>query len=84
MRLLILFRVAVIAIGSDEGDPLGHMQPIGSHRPPEENLTSLSYVPDPEEFYENFVFTHTPVLFKGAIAGTPAITKWNNDNYLRY
>ena len=81
MRLLILFQVAVIAIGSD---PPGHMQPIGSHRPPEENLTILSYVPDPVKFNEDFVLTNTPVLLKGAIAGTPAVTKWNNDNYLRY
>ena len=84
MRLLILFQVAVIAIGSDQGGPPGHLQPIGSHRLPEENFTILSYVPDPVEFYEDFVLTNTPVLFKGAIADTPAVTKWNDDNYLRY
>ena len=83
MCLLILFQVALLAFGSDEGAPPGHMQPIGSHRPPEENLTILFYVPDPVEFYEDFVLTNTPALFKGAIAGTPAVTKWNNDNYLR-
>ena len=74
----------MLAIGNDKGDLPGHMQPIGSHRPPEESIVTLSYVPDPVEFYEEYVVMQTPVLFKGAIAGTPALTKWSDDKYLRY
>ena len=84
MRLFILLIVTIAVIGGDEGDLLGHMQPIGSHRPPEDNITILSYVPDPVEFYEEYVIMQMPILFKGAILGTPALTKWTDDEYLRY
>ena len=84
MRLLLLLQIVIVVIGSDRGDLPGHMQPIGSHRPPEESISILSYVPNPVEFYEDYVIMQTPVLFKGAIAGTPAVTKWRDDKYLRY
>ena len=84
MRLLILLQIVVLAIGNDKVDLPGHMKPIGSHRPPEESISILSYVPDPVEFYVDYVIMQTPVLFKKAIAGTPALTKWNDDRYLRY
>ena len=83
MRLLILLQIVIVVIGSDNGGLPGHMQPIGSHRPPEESISILSYVPDPVEFYEEYLLMQTPVLFKGAIAGTPALTKWKDDKYLR-
>ena len=85
MRLLIiLLRLAIAAVGNEEGVGLpGHMQPIGSHRPPEDSVSILSYVPNPLEFYEEYVTTRTPVLFKGAILDTPALTKWRDDEYLR-
>ena len=85
MRLfIILFHLAIAAIGNDDiVDLPGHMQPIGSHRPPEESISVLPYVPNPLEFYEEYVTAHTPVLFKGAILGTPALTKWKDDEYLR-
>lgn len=83
MRLLVLLQIVIVAIGSDVGELPGHMQPIGSHRPPEDIYT-LSYVPDPIEFYEDFMIMQRPALFKGAIAGTPAVTKWIDDEYLRY
>ena len=60
------------------------MQPIGSHRPPEESILVINSVPDPLEFYEKYMNTRTPVLMKRAIAGTPAVTKWIDDEYLRY
>ena len=83
MRLFILLQVAIVVIGNEDDLP-GHMQPIGSHRPPEESISILPYVPDPLEFYEKFIMLKTPALFKGAIADTPAVTKWINDEYLRY
>ena len=75
MRLFILLQITIVVIGNDNGDLPGHMQPIGSHRPPEESIAILSYVPDPLEFYERYVSKHTPVLFKG---DTPVI-KWSNE-----
>ena len=85
MRLPIILLICIIAvIGSDGGVDLpGHMQPIGSHRPPEDNITILSYVPDPLEFYEEYMSLKKPVLLKGAISSTPAVTKWISDEYLR-
>ena len=84
MRLLFLLHLAIAAIGNDDIIDLpGHMQPIGSHRPPEESISVLPYVPNPLEFYEEYVTAHTPVLFKGAILDTPALTKWRDDEYLR-
>ena len=83
MRQFILLHLVILVIGNDEGVLPGHMQPLGSHRPPEESILVLSYVPNPLEFYEEHVSTHTPVLFKGAIVDTPALTKWRDDEYLR-
>lgn len=84
LLLVILLEVAIAVIGTDGGVDLpGHMQPIGSHRPPEGDITSLSYVPDPLEFYEEYVSLQKPVLLKGAISSTPAATKWISDEYLR-
>ena len=84
MRLVVLLHLTVLVVGSNEGVDLpGHLQPIGSHRPPEEHISTLSYVPNPLEFYEEYVGTQTPVLFKGAILDTPALTKWRDDEYLR-
>ncbi|XP_065916678.1 bifunctional peptidase and arginyl-hydroxylase JMJD5-like [Dysidea avara] len=82
MRFLILLQFISISIGTNQDDLPGHMQPIGSHRPPEESILVINSVPDPLEFYEKYMGTHTPVLMKGAIAGTPAVTKWINDEYL--
>ena len=84
MRILVILRFMILVVGNDEGVDLpGHMQAIGSHRPPEEHIPTLSHVPNPLEFYEEYVSTQTPVLFKGAILGTPALTKWRDDEYLR-
>ena len=82
MRVLILLQLIIVVKGND--DLPGHMQPIGSHRPPEESIPILSRVPDPLEFYEKYVAKNAPVLFKGAIADTPALKKWIDDEYLRY
>lgn len=84
MRLPIILLIVAIVTADGGIDLPGHMQPIGSHRPPEEHITILSRVPDPLEFYEEYVSLKKPVLLKGAISSTPAVTKWISDEYLRY
>jgi len=85
MLLIAVVLLVTLAVSvRNEDDLPGHMQPIGSHRQPEESIEVLTHVPDPLEFYDKYMTTHTPVLFKGAIAGTPALTRWSDDEYLRY
>ncbi|XP_070543367.1 bifunctional peptidase and (3S)-lysyl hydroxylase Jmjd7-like [Ptychodera flava] len=60
----------------------GHMKPLGAHRPPEEPIDVLDYVPDPHSFFENYVFPGKPVLFRGAAKRMKAFQTWNDD-YLR-
>jgi len=79
---LVLLTTLAVFVRNEDGLP-GHMQPIGSHRPPEESIEVRTSVPDPLEFYDKYMTKHIPVLFKGAIAGTPAVTSWNDDQYLR-
>jgi len=80
---LVLLVTLAVSVRNEDDLP-GHMQPIGSHRQPEGSIEVLTHVPDPLEFYNKYMATHTPVLFKGAIAGTPALTQWKDDEYLRY
>jgi len=79
---LVLLTTLSAFVRNEDGLP-GHMQPIGSHRPPEESIEVRTSVPNPLEFYDKYMTKHIPVLFKGAIAGTPAVTSWNDDQYLR-
>lgn len=47
---------------------VGHLQPFGSHRPPDITTKELHTVPHPREFWENFVKPRKPVVFRGAAA----------------
>ncbi|XP_065916677.1 bifunctional peptidase and arginyl-hydroxylase JMJD5-like [Dysidea avara] len=82
LRIAFVLLTTLAVFVRNEDNLPGHMQPIGSHRPPEEGIEVLTSVPDPLEFYDKYMAKHTPVLFKGAIAGTPAVTSWNDDEYL--
>ncbi len=63
--------------------PAGHLQPLGSHRPPEKNgVDVLDIVPDPLHFFDNYVKKGKPVLFRGAAKNMLAYKLWS-DEYLR-
>jgi len=83
LRIASVLLTMLAVFARNEDDLPGHMQPIGSHRPPEESTEVRTSVPDPLEFYNKYVTKHTPVLFKGATSGTPAVTLWSDDEYLR-
>ena len=66
-----------------EGSELpGHMQPLGSHRPPIK-VTRIQHLPTPAEFHRDYVTPKVPVVMEGALNGASAWKKWQNDDYLR-
>ena len=65
-----------------ENVPVGHLQPLGSHRPAEGKIKSLDYVPTPEAFFKEYVITNQPVIFKGAAKLSPGFELWT-DSYIR-
>ena len=68
--------------GKNSGLP-GHMQPLGSHRPPDKpGIDVLDTVPDPVTFYDNYVKNGWPVLLRGAAKNMLAFQLWT-DEYLR-
>ena len=66
----------------EDAHPPGHMQPLGSHRPMEGEIERIDYIPDPVTFYKKYVIKLRPVIFTGAVLGTPALTQWS-DQYLK-
>ena len=71
--------------GSDEKideDLPGHMQPLGSHMPPE-YVKRVSDFPTPSQFVEQYLHTKQPVVFEGLIKDLDVRKKWADDNYLR-
>lgn len=60
-----------------------HVKPFGEHRPAEDGLKTLKYSPSSSDFYHWFVYGRRPVVVKGAANHWPAISRWNNESYLR-
>ena len=79
---LFFFLVLVFSKAENQA-PKGHLQPLGSHQPPEKFLETKKEVPQPEQFFKNYVLPGVPLLFKGAAKTIPAYSKWS-DEYLRY
>ncbi|KAK3710653.1 hypothetical protein QZH41_011006 [Actinostola sp. cb2023] len=63
--------------------PKGHLQPLGNHREPENNLIDeLLQVPSAEEFWKKYVKPSKAVVLRGAAKHSPAFTKWT-DEYVK-
>ncbi len=62
--------------------PTGHLQPLGSHRPPDVIIDELNEVPSPRDFWEKYVKHEKAVIFRGAAKESPAFKLWT-DEYLR-
>nr|XP_039252441.1 bifunctional peptidase and arginyl-hydroxylase JMJD5-like [Styela clava] len=63
-------------------DPLGHLQPLGSHMPPI-NIDVIDTPPSPQEFLEKYVKVNKPVVIRGAAKAFDIFNTWKNDEYLR-
>lgn len=63
--------------------PKGHLQPLGSHRDPENDLIDeLHEIPSAKDFWEKYVKTSKAVVLRGAAKHSPAFSKWT-DEYLK-
>ena len=88
LTILILLPCLAVA-GIDPNDEKagkdlpGHMQPLGSHMPPE-YVKRVSGLPTPTQFVEQYLHTKQPVIFEGLIKDLDVRKKWADDNYLRF
>ncbi|XP_031551013.1 uncharacterized protein LOC116288376 [Actinia tenebrosa] len=58
---------------------VGHLQPFGSHWPPDVATQELDTVPHPREFWENFVKPRKAVVFRGAAKNSRAFHLWTEE-----
>ena len=64
----------------DQSLPIGHLQPLGSHRDPEAVPEfSRDNYPTPEEFWKKFVKPSKPAVFRGGAKDWVGLTKWTDD-----
>lgn len=62
--------------------PRGHLQPLGSHRDPDNTLIDeLHEIPSAKVFWEKYVKPSRAVVLRGAAKNSPAFTTWT-DEYL--
>lgn len=65
------------------GVPVGHLKPLGSHKPPETNLVDdLQEMPSPQEFWTKYVLPSKAVVLRGAAKHGKAFKLWT-DEYLK-
>ena len=85
--LVSLSCLSWIVHGEDEErgreDLPGHLQPLGSHMPPE-YVKRVSDVPTPSQFVEQYVRPKQPVIFEGLIKDLEVRKNWADDDYLRF
>lgn len=81
----ILSSALIVSVNSSDSlhAPVGHLKPLGSHRPPETNLVDdLQEVPSPQEFWTKYVRPSKAVVLRGAAKHGRAFTQWT-DKYLK-
>nr|XP_002123532.1 uncharacterized protein LOC100176165 [Ciona intestinalis] len=54
----------------------GHLEILGSHADPSEVIPEISVVPQPRDFYNNYVKPRQPVVFRGAAFHSKAAELW--------
>jgi len=74
MLIFIFFTLFVLNFGQKH--PTGHLKPFGSHQKPSIFTTELNYVPQPDQFYNDFVIKRKPVVFRGAAINSHAYQAW--------
>ena len=81
----ILSSAVIASVNSSDSlrVPVGHLKPLGSHRPPETNLVDdLQEMPSPQEFWTKYVRPSKAVVLRGAAKHGRAFTQWT-DEYLK-
>ena len=80
----LFFILTVVCRVSEQGEvhPAGHMQPLGSHRPMEGEIERVDHIPNPLNFYLNYVQRSKPFVMEGAVKDTLPLKKWTDD-YLK-
>lgn len=79
----LLFCKITCSILEDEAFPKGHLQPLGSHRDPDNTLIDeLNEIPTAKAFWEKYVKPSKAVVLRGAAKHSPAFSKWT-DEYLK-
>ena len=84
LSFLVIFNVNVCITGQSETLPPGHMQPLGSHRPPDPvEEFYVDNLPTPEEFWRKYVKPSKPVVFRGAAKKSPGTWLWTDEYLLK-
>lgn len=76
---LLLQSATLLAEFVHLSDMNGHMKPFGQQHAPEVETDVLDTVPQPQEFWENYVRPGKPVLFRGAAKHSRAYRLWTED-----
>lgn len=69
-------------LSSDPDIPAGHLQMFGLQRPPKAPVVQYNTVLKPQKFWEKHVSKYEPLVYRGALANSPALQKWT-DEYLK-
>lgn len=67
---------------TDPRQPAGHLKPFGYQRPPNGPVIEYDKPLRPEKFWEDHVSKNVPLVFRGGISESPALTKWT-DSYIK-
>lgn len=84
MHSLLTFAVVCIvySVAVNAEVPIGHLKPLGGHRPPETNLIDeVNEWPNPREFWEKYVKPSRALVVRGAAKSSKGFTAWT-DEYL--
>lgn len=81
IKLAVFLALASSFIALPAGSPPGHKQKLGSHRPPDVPVDEVDNYISPQHFWDSYVSSNTPAVFRGAARRSPAFEKWT-DSYL--
>ncbi|KAH9500715.1 hypothetical protein Btru_076336 [Bulinus truncatus] len=62
--------------------PDGHLRPLGWQRRPDSPVHEEAEMVTTKEFYETFIKSNRPAVFRNAVSEAPVFINWKNDSYL--
>ena len=77
----VIFPQPVVEI---PGEPIGHLKPFGLQRDPEGPVKEYSEPLAAEEFWQNHVKPHIPLVYRQAIKKSPALKSWTDEYLTKY
>ncbi|XP_078576957.1 lysine-specific demethylase 8-like [Branchiostoma floridae x Branchiostoma japonicum] len=81
MRMDVVFPPVVEP--SDSALPDGHLLPLGCQREPDGPVKEYAEPLTPIEFWNLHAKDYVPLVYRQAITKAPAVTNWQNDEYIR-